>query len=121
MNSTRPQQVLVGVVALLLGLTAPGLAFAQAATELATPPADLGLPRDVGPAIAADSATEAPAPVAADPNAIDRLMDELNANSEIIKDQPGAEGPTDLSGPPPDSTNWVPALRGTRESGRAHV
>lgn len=115
MNRTRPQQALVGVLALLLGLAVPGLAFAQAATEPATPPADLGLPRDVGPAIAADSATEAPAPVAADPNAIDSLMDELTATSEIIKDQPGAEGPTDFSGPPQDSTNWVQALRVTRD------
>src|SRR3546814_17515803 len=96
MNSTRPQQALVGVLALLLGLAAPRLAFAPAASEPATPPADLGLPRDAGPAIAAESAPEAPAPVAADPNAIDSLTDELTAHRQILQEQPEPAWHTDF-------------------------
>lgn len=115
MYSTRSQHApTAGVLALLFLLSAPGLAFAQSEADPATPP-DLGLPKDFAPAIAADSDDAARVQTPADPNAIDSLMDELTATSEVIKNQPGAEGPTDFSGLPQDSTNWVQALRVTRD------
>jgi outer membrane protein OmpA-like peptidoglycan-associated protein len=115
MYSTRSQHVpTAGVLTLLLLLSAPGLAFAQSEADPATPP-DLGLPKDFAPALAADSDDAPSAQTPVDPNAIDSLMDELTATSEVIKDQPGAEGPTDFSGLPQDSTNWVQALRVTRD------
>lgn len=120
MYSTRSQHArpphirVAGVLVFLALLSGSSLAFAQSAADPAAPP-DLGLPKDVGQAIAADSELEATSPAATDPDAIDSLMDELTSTSEIIKGQPGAEGPTDFSGLPQDSTNWVQALRVTRD------
>ncbi|PIQ37025.1 MAG: hypothetical protein COW59_09305 [Lysobacterales bacterium CG17_big_fil_post_rev_8_21_14_2_50_64_11] len=113
MESTRPHSPMLGVVSLLMLLAASGMAMAQSAGDAAEP-SDLGLPKDFAPALAAESVDTAPAPIAANPDAIDSLLAELTATSEAIKEQPGATEATQFPGVAGPS-DWIQAMRVTRD------